>query len=174
MHSETQAGELAALDSQAQELNNRVEKWESDYSTWKKQIAEAKAKAMAAKEKLESDKATKKEEAETQSAKSESDTGAPGEKTKRKKKNSKSKKKKSRKTAEEEQEMKKQKEFEEARARCVVDLQAMQDVMERLSELNSVNPLSDNIQSREGMVEKLRDEVASAHVADDASCINNE
>ena len=95
-----------------------------------------------------------------------------GKRIKKKKKKKKKPKSKGEKTVAEMQEMKKQEEFEEARKRCVEDLQAMQGALQRLSELNSENLLSIDEECPDGLVEKLRGEVASAHLVANVSVDN--
>ena len=206
--SEALADELKALDTRATDMNERVQQWESDYATWKKEVAEAHAKALAEAAKEEADRKAEEEagaeaEAEAQAqaqAQAEAQTKAEGEEreekreagaaendavaagknttTKKKKQKTKKKKKKksptknktetkkkaTKKTAAEIEHAQKEKEFEERRMQCVTEMTAMQADMKRLSEVNYKYGSGGSTVETDGMVEKLRGTVASAHL----------
>ena len=74
------------------------------------------------------------------------------------------KKKATKKTAAEIEHAQKKKEFEERRMQCVTEMAAMEADMKRLSEENDKYGSGGSTGETDGMVEKLRGTVASAHL----------
>ena len=178
--------ELKALDARASELTDRVQQWESDVATWKKEIAEAEAMALAKSVKEEAERLSKEMAEETSKGDAEgNELGAAGnddkpgvktsptnekknkyEKKKTKKKSAAKKKaqKKAKKTAAEIERALKEEEFEERRMQCIADIKAIQADMERLSEYNDEDGSKGTTDEADGMVEKLRGTVATANL----------